>query len=1078
MASSLHLIHITSIPATGPPELCLMFADFILNLAAGLTQTFLTAVATRLQGDPQRKALERVYEDGFARWLDSLRRELSNGEIAVVAEAFQPFLREADVSTELLDMALSGQPPDIDRLARRLGHVGGDEQLVNIRFDTPRQLRALQRYLTIALANEAGRAESPLFNRVTLARLLAVHGLLENEQRSYDEMLEILRQLESRDAETVHNVYNIVIENAANLAIGDQAQVVQSLSAELREILAEILESVRRNAPALDFTPDDVTIYLDSIIRQCATLALQVGPLSSLPLERVYVALRADRAGSAERRANETLWKEDLAAWEMSEGVQMSDERERQRLLRLLVAGRDPRGLTLQAMAHAAGRSDAQGDLPNDARIDAGALVARERRAVLLGDPGAGKSTLLRWIALRFAQALRAGETRVRVAAVEVQGERPSQEADESPRGGLLDLGLLDLGPVRLPVLVRLADYAAARFVYDPKNNSIDNGLSLADYLGQDGWFGDPLHPEPRIAQAIVQACLRGGRTLVLLDGLDEIAERDRRTQVVEAIEAFLEHFVIAPQSDDDFIVPAAGTSMTEKPMTWGGTTPQQRGGNQVLITSRPIGYYLAPLSAELPHFVVDELSPAAISQFCHAWCTAVAGEARDRDAAVDGDALTAAVLDEARPSTRELAANPLLLTILAGLFYTLKGRLPERRFVLYQEAVRAILRQRWDEWRTLEMVKGDDFVDEEGSDDPFHFVIGYVAAHLFTHANALAEEEEMVALLANGLRQYFGAVRRRDARRLARNLLVTCRDQGGLLLERGDGIYGFLHRTFLEYFAAVYLTWDEAQAPAELAARLDDPAWREVLLLGVAAVGEGQPEMTDALLLALLDAPEPAGDLIPRNGLFGAAALAELRPDRVSNDVTGRIFAALVRGYREPVWPAQQGLETAEPLRAAIERAVTRLHDHPGWIAAAAAGVGYPEERDRLAVGGLILATGWWRAELIAPLQQSLCDFAAPFMTPGLALAHLYQEMPDAFESTYPWLADRAASGARLAADPDWRTILTLLYANPGNLSLEIPPPILATPLTPIVVEAWRAGVAGQALLATVAAAADDPTC
>ena len=161
-----------------------MLADFILNLAAGFTQTLLTALAARLRGDPRRPALERAYKAGFARWLETLRQELSEAEIGVVGDAFRPLLAEADVANALLDLALSGDLPDVAWLGRRFGMVGGSARLVNIRFDFARQMTALQRCLIACLAAEASVSESPLFNQTALARLLAMHALLEDERRT------------------------------------------------------------------------------------------------------------------------------------------------------------------------------------------------------------------------------------------------------------------------------------------------------------------------------------------------------------------------------------------------------------------------------------------------------------------------------------------------------------------------------------------------------------------------------------------------------------------------------------------------------------------------------------------------------------------------------------------------------------------------------------------------------------------------------------------------------------------------------------------------------------------------------
>ncbi len=67
-----------------------------------------------------------------------------------------------------------------------------------------------------------------------------------------------------------------------------------------------------------------------------------------------------------------------------------------------------------------------------------------------------------------------------------------------------------------------------------------------------------------------------------------------------------------------------------------------------------------------------------------------------------------------------------------------------------------------------------------------------------------------------------------------AKNFLEALIDKVGLLVERGDRMFGFLHLTFQEYLAALgLLAGGTKQARENILKKLSNPRWHESILLG-----------------------------------------------------------------------------------------------------------------------------------------------------------------------------------------------------------------------------------------------------
>lgn len=344
-----------------------------------------------------------------------------------------------------------------------------------------------------------------------------------------------------------------------------------------------------------------------------------------------------------------------------------------------------------------------------------------------------------------------------------------------------------------LPLRITLREYAAL---------SLPGGLSLWDHL-KKGWkdalegFADP------VRKHLLE---QGG--LLVLDGLDEVPEASGcREKVKAAIQAFQKDF------------------------------PNVR----LLVTSRTYAYLHQQWqlsgfeSAELAAFEKEQWNA-----FIDKWYAELAIVRRSfaTDAATHKAGELKQAIDE-RPHLQELAASPLLLTLMASLHALRGGTLPRERELLYNDSVSLLL----DVWERPKTVYQDG--------KP---VIISASAQEFMKLAARADLEKAISRLAYEVHADQGhktsvadisegallATLSRIAGGLNPALLAEyVRDRAGLLTHHGEGVYRFPHRTFQEYMAARHLG---DLGPDEIARHLREDAgrWREAYLLAGAKTARG----------------------------------------------------------------------------------------------------------------------------------------------------------------------------------------------------------------------------------------------
>jgi hypothetical protein len=335
--------------------------------------------------------------------------------------------------------------------------------------------------------------------------------------------------------------------------------------------------------------------------------------------------------------------------------------------------------------------------------------------------------------------------------------------------GGTLARVLQD-APARIPVLVTYRNLRQRLF---------DDGFTLESAIRLQ--YSEIPAEEPA---GWLEEQLRRGRLLVMLDGMDELGTAELRRYAA----------------------------------SWTDRQRRRYPDVQFIVTSRPFGYRENPLDVAST-VRISAFTNQQIRDFVTRWyeVTTVRSFGGRSDSATlaavqGGRELLQRVF--ASPALRDLATNPLLLTMMANVHHY-RGALPGTRAELYDEVCSVFLGKR-HQARGVES----------------RLQIGQKRAVLQALALAMMENEIRDIHAEDAAAAVMEVVNRVSGSPVRDPLFVIkdIEESSGLLLEREDGLYTFAHLTFQEYLAACQVR--DKQLHSELAARIDQSWWHETIRL------------------------------------------------------------------------------------------------------------------------------------------------------------------------------------------------------------------------------------------------------
>ncbi len=373
--------------------------------------------------------------------------------------------------------------------------------------------------------------------------------------------------------------------------------------------------------------------------------------------------------------------------------------------------------------------------------------------------------------------------------------------------------------------------------------------------------------------------------------------------------------------------------------------------GNRILVTSRPVGYKTAPFNSRFfRHARIKDFDDDQIRQFLYSWYRHVLKyETLPTEVGKELELFYNALQDNV--NLHRLATNPLMLTVMTAVHHF--QHLPEKRVKVYDACAELLLntwarlRQTHERWSGLRM--GAD--DQKGCLAHLGFVL-HQHAQGTTDRRPLRREAAVdvpAQFIKKQMRDYLlgqGVPMAIELNAQVELFLDLVRVEAGLLVERGTGdsgepLYGFIHRTFQEYFAAIDLdnrrkqNDDPSVIPAFLDDHLHDPHWREVIMLLLSSLGR---QLTTRYLARILEGTSRRSaykSILQQDLYFVADCLAE------DMDVRDEFAASVVKSlstlvFESPFWSqSSRGLRTlhallrtkqyAPPSRRALEDLMTR---------------------------------------------------------------------------------------------------------------------------------------------------------
>jgi hypothetical protein len=344
----------------------------------------------------------------------------------------------------------------------------------------------------------------------------------------------------------------------------------------------------------------------------------------------------------------------------------------------------------------------------------------------------------------------------------------------------------------------------------------------------------------------VLKELIYHGHALILLDGLDEIREVGRRKEIVDFVKNFIDEYVrafdfISPFDDKIFNINNSFSYVNVIETQ----PPSKSGGNQIVVTSRIVGYQFSPLTGPfIVHYLLSLMNHKQGNEFAKKWRTQVERSVLDIlvKEKVKVNEKTVENLWKKRCDAVEamfegdselLMSNPSLLSLISTIIFQSPDEFcPKSRVEVYNHATQVALHS----WTSKQSIFSKEMLTS--------FLIDLATYLHLNSPSGLIDEFDIEHLCCLVLQQQGLSNDRNELREYTNTLISLLESDIGIVTERGLKIFGFQHLSFQEYFVALSLV--SGSSIEEIVKRIlsftINPRFRESLLLAIGWISLKKP--------------------------------------------------------------------------------------------------------------------------------------------------------------------------------------------------------------------------------------------
>jgi hypothetical protein len=312
--------------------------------------------------------------------------------------------------------------------------------------------------------------------------------------------------------------------------------------------------------------------------------------------------------------------------------------------------------------------------------------------------------------------------------------------------------------------------------------------------------------------------------------------------------------------------------------------------------------------------FSLCEFDPTQVSQYVQNWFNLDESVQADRR----HDLIRSFIADSA--FVNDLRVNPLMLSLMCGI-YASENYIPRNRPDVYEKCA-LLLFESWDKQRGIKVSLSFDA----------HVQAAMRSLALWLYPQQVSEQGMPKEKLINYMKGYLLKKRfddEEEAENAATEFINFCKGRAWVLTDVGSDLYGFTHRTFLEYFAASQIVRENVE-PGKLfdflVERLRSGGWEVVAQLALQILNKSKEDGADDFLEILLAYIKTDIEMSLKLKLlsFAAQSLTYIVP---KPPVLQAMITCIVDAYRMYYWnAADKDRDILEPLELLLGASTENL--------------------------------------------------------------------------------------------------------------------------------------------------------